>query len=48
MTVTVHLVLVVVALVCFGLAAFFSSKWSQVNLVAAGLFFWLLASSFVP
>lgn len=35
-------ILIVVALICFGLAAF--GVTSRVNLVAAGLFLWLLTS----
>lgn len=39
------LVLYVVAAVCFAIAAFFSSRFEgRIDLVAAGLFFWVLAS----
>jgi hypothetical protein len=38
-----HLILVVVALVLFAIAAF--NVPSRVNLIAAGLFCWLLAES---
>jgi hypothetical protein len=42
----IELILVIVALVCFALAAIGVS--SRINLVAAGLFCWLLAVGLLP
>lgn len=39
------LVLLVISAVCFAIAAFFSSRFEgRVDLVAAGLFFWILTA----
>lgn len=47
MAVTLHLILIILALVLFALA---TVGWpaSRFNLIAAGLFCWLLAVSLVP
>jgi uncharacterized membrane protein YvlD (DUF360 family) len=42
MTLTIDLVLLVIAAICFALAAF--SVGSRVNLTAAGLFCWVLTA----
>lgn len=47
MPVTAHLVLIVIALVLFALATL-SWPSTRFNLIAGGLFCWLLAVSFVP
>jgi hypothetical protein len=40
---TLSLVLLIVAAVCFAIAAFWQPQPSRVNLVAAGLLSWVLA-----
>lgn len=45
MTVSLDLILYVIALLCFLLAAI-GVAVGRVNLVAAGLFFWLIAAAF--
>lgn len=44
MTVTLDLVLMILALICFAVAAFWQPATPRFNLVAAGLFFWALTS----
>lgn len=39
---TLDLVLYIVSAVCFAIAAFGDSRFGQFNLVAAGLFFWVI------
>lgn len=46
MVLTVSLILVILALICFFLAAIGVNVPPRINLVAAGLFFWLLSSMF--
>ena len=41
--ITVHTILVVVALICFLFAAI-DVAWRRINLIAAGLFLWLLST----
>ena len=43
MTTTFHVALVFLGLICL-LAASFDSKFGRVNLLAAGLFLWLLST----
>jgi hypothetical protein len=47
MTITLHVVLVIIALVCFALASI-GVAHPRVNFTALGLFCWLLAVSFIP
>lgn len=46
MTLTLHLILVLLALVCFFVAAFiaFSGRGAKINFAAFGLFLWLLST----
>jgi hypothetical protein len=44
LTITAHSILILIALICFAVAAFFSARWPNVNLIAAGLFFLTLAA----
>lgn len=46
MVLTVGLILVLLALICFFLAAIGVNAPPRFNLVAAGLFFWLLSTLF--
>ena len=39
---SIDLLFYVISAVCFAIAAFFSSRFPDYNLVAAGLFFWVL------
>lgn len=41
---SVDMLLLIIAAVCFAAAAFFSTRFAQFNLVAAGLFFWILTN----
>ena len=42
--IAIHLVLVILALICFLVAASVQASVSRVNLIAVGLFLWLLST----
>lgn len=44
MTITIHLLLVVVALVMFAMAGLGVPEWTRIRFIGWGLFLWLLST----